>query len=185
MKRIAVVFLVAVLLFGCSEANPMDKAISLRQRILNAGGISFDATVTADYGDILQSFSLRCLVDESGKLTFEVLSPESISGITGTMSAEGGSLTFDSQVLAFDPLAEGQVAPVTAPWLLVHTLRGGYIRACGEESGGTRLTIDDSYEEDTLQIDIWLDEKDAPKEAEILWHGRRILSLVIENFDLL
>jgi hypothetical protein len=50
------------------------------------------------------------------------------------------------------------------------------------EAGCIRVAIDDSYGEDALHLDIWLDENDLPKRGEILWKGRRILSLDIENF---
>lgn len=163
----------------------MDRALALRQRLLDGGGCSFEATVTADYGEYLHSFVLRCQADASGKLTFEVLAPETISGITGTMNAEQGTLTFDQEILAFSPLADGQVAPVTAPWILVHTLRGGYISACGEMEQGLILSINDSYADDALGLEIRLDEHDLPVSAEIIWQGRRILSMQIEDFEIL
>ena len=48
-----------------------------------------------------------------------------------------------------------------------------------------RLTIDDSYEEDALTLDIWLNGQDIPIRAEILYDGRRILTLEIENFQIM
>jgi hypothetical protein len=47
-----------------------------------------------------------------------------------------------------------------------------------------RLTIDDSYREDALTVDIWLDAQDTPVRAEILYDGRRILTLTIKNFQM-
>ena len=47
---------------------------------------------------------------------------------------------------------------------------------------GYKLIIHDSYEEDSLQLDIWLDTEGLPVSAEILWQGRRILSLCVNNF---
>ena len=79
-------------------------------------------------------------------------------------------------------LADGQVSPVSGPWILMKTLRSGYLTSCGMEAGCIRVAIDDSYADDALHLDIWLDEKDLPKRGEILWKGRRILSLDIENF---
>ena len=185
MKRLLAVLLLVVMLGGCASEEPMDRAMALRQKLLSSGGCSFEATVTADYGEKLHTFVLSCQADGTGELVFEVLAPDTIAGITGTMSASGGALTFDEEVLAFAPLADGQVAPVTAPWILVETLRGGYIRSCGWENECLRLTIDDSYAEDALQVDIWLDENDLPKQAEILWQGRRILTVKVENFTIL
>jgi hypothetical protein len=73
---------------------------------------------------------------------------------------------------------------VSAPWIFYTTLRGGYLTAAGMEDNLLRLTIDDSYEEDALTVDIWLDEADNPIRAEILFDGRRILTLNIENFTI-
>ena len=74
------------------------------------------------------------------------------------------------------------VSPVSGPWLLMKTLRSGYLTSCGVEDGCLRIAIDDSYEDDALHLDVWLDESDCPKRGEILWKGRRILTVEIENF---
>ena len=46
------------------------------------------------------------------------------------------------------------------------------------------LTIDDSYEEDALQLDIWLDGQNLPVQSDILYDGRRILTVQVSNFTL-
>ena len=84
--------------------------------------------------------------------------------------------------LSFPLLADGQVTPVSAPYLLIKTLRGGYVRSVGEDGDFLRVTVDDSYEENALQLDIWLDSENHPIRAEILYDGRRILSMNIADF---
>ena len=64
-------------------------------------------------------------------------------------------------------------------------MRSGYLTSAGMEGDLLRLTIDDSYEEDALTLDIWLNEQDIPIRAEILYDGRRILTLEIENFQIM
>ena len=81
-------------------------------------------------------------------------------------------------------MAEEQLSPASAPWIFWSTLRGGYLTAAGMEDELLRLTIDESYEEDALTVDIWLNEKDTPVRAEILYDGRRILTMTIENFQI-
>ena len=159
----------------------MDRAMALRSALL-AKGAEFDAAVTADYGDKTYSFGMHCRMEAQGKVTFSVTAPETIAGITGTVSASGGKLTFDGNALAFTLLADGQVSPVSGPWLLMKTLRSGYLTSCGVEDGCLRIAIDDSYEDVALHLDVWLDESDCPKRGEILWKGRRILTVEIENF---
>lgn len=162
----------------------MERAMALRERMLCAESFSFEATVTADYGDYFHTFVLACHADQEGTMSFQVLAPDSIAGITGEMDQEQGRLTFDNEILAFSPLADGMLAPVTAPWLLIHTLRGGYLSACGETDQGLLLTIDDSYADDALTLQIQLDHRDLPDFAEVIWQGRRILTIQLENFEL-
>lgn len=185
MKRIPALFLVLLLLSGCANArNQIDRALGLRTRLLQGEGCSFTAGITADYGDQLHTFTLSCQADRQGNLAFTVLEPETIAGITGNISSEGGKLTFDDTALEFPLLADGQVAPISAPWLLLKSLRGGYLTGAGDEEDLLRLAVDDSYEEDALHLDIWLDAEDRPVQADILYDGRRILSLTIADFQI-
>lgn len=131
------------------------------------------------------SFSLDCMMDSSGSVHFTVSEPETITGISGTIDGNGGELTFDNEVLAFPVLADGQVIPVSAPYLLIKTLRGGYIGACGTDGDLLRVQINDSYKDNALMLDIWLNSTNKPVCADILYKGRRYLTLQIDNFTLL
>lgn len=183
MKKAVGLALVVCLLMGCSGASEeIERGMSLRAQLLRATQITFDTHITADYGDELHQFSMNCQGDDLGNLTFTVTAPESIAGITGQVTREGGALTFDGVALEFAQMADGQVTPVSAPWLLLKTLRSGYLTAAGKEGELLRLTIDDSYEDDALQMDIWLDGENLPTRGEILYDGRRIVSLEVENF---
>ena len=90
-------------------------------------------------------------------------------------------MTFDKTALCFDLLADDQLSPVSAPWVLMKALRGGNMTSAGMEDGLLRLSVDDSYEEDALSLDVWIDDGDVPKRADICYDGRRILSMKIEN----
>ena len=182
MKRIAYILCLIVLLTGCSTKDGnMERALKLRSDLLS-NGAAFDAVITADYGDKLYSFEAACTFDSQGTLTFTVIKPDSIAGIIGTVSRNGGKLTFADQALAFPMLADGQVTPVSAPWVLINTLRSGYLTSCGKAGDGLRISLDDSYHDDALHLDIWLDSTDMPVRGEILWQGRRILSIEVKNF---
>lgn len=186
MKRILAAFLLmSILLCACSGSDAdMDRALALRSR-MQSGGCRFEAVVTADYGDYTCSFTLDCQSDRQGNLTFTVNGPETIAGITGSIENGSGKLTFDDKVLAFSLLADGMVTPVSAPWILVKALLGGYILAVGPDGDHTRLTVKDTYEDDALTLDVWLTQDDVPVHAEILWEDRRILTIEIKNFSLL
>ena len=185
MKKTAWLLLVILLLTGCSgKGEELDRAMGLRAKLL-AEGCSFRAEVTADYGDQLYTFTMDCRGEALGDLRFTVILPESISGITGIVSETGGVLTFDETALEFPLLADGQISPVSAPWILLRTLRGGYLASVGEEEGLLRLSIDDSYSGDTLRLDIWLDGQNQPVRGEILYGGRRILTVLVTEFHIL
>lgn len=185
MKQIAAVFLSLVLLTGCTgKRDELDRAMKLRANLLGCLGCSFDVTVTADYGDSYYTFVMNCQATGRGDLQFTVLQPESIAGITGEISSGEGKLTFDDVALHFPLLADDQVTPVSGPWILMKTLLGGYLTAANEEDDLLHLTIHDSYEEDALQMEIWLDGEDEPVNAEILYDGRRIVTMTVENFTM-
>lgn len=183
MKILAVVISL-LLLSGCNGKNAeLQRAMELRTRLLGAC-CTFDAEITADYGSSIQTFQVYCEGNAQGNLGFSVTAPESIQGITGRIESGEGKLTFQDTALAFPLLAEEQLSPVSSPWIFWNTLRGGYLTAAGMEDDLLRLTIDESYEENALTVDIWLDETDHPIRAEILYDGRRILTLTIENFQI-
>lgn len=186
MKKWGLWVVLLLLLGGCSKADKdIERGMALRTKLLEADSFSFVADITADYGEKLHHFSMECQADRDGNVTFVVTAPETISGITGRVAEDGGALTFEDTVLYFDLLTDEQISPVSAPWILVRTLRSGYLTSACREDGLLRLTIDDSYEEDALTLDIWLDEQDLPQRGEILYDGRRILTLYLKNVQLL
>ena len=186
MKRVIAALLGVFLLTGCSKSDTvLDSAVSLRNRLLESNGCSFNAEITADYGEKLYAFSMECQADAAGNLTFTVTEPESISGITGKLSEEGGKLTFENQALAFEMLADGQITPVSTPWVFLKTLRSGYLDAQGKDGDYIKLSVDDSYKEDALHLDIWLNQAQEPVRAEILWQGIRVVSIALSAFKFL
>lgn len=185
-KSVAAVILLVLLLAGCGAENAdLARGLALREAILAGKGCSFTAEVTADYGESLHIFSVACEADAAGNLQFTLLAPETVAGITGTVSENGGALTFDGTALAFPLLADNQVTPVSAPWLLVKTLRSGYIAAAGREGELLRLSIDDSYADDALRLEIWADGENRVVHGDILYGGKRILTLEVKDFTIL
>lgn len=186
MKRIACIYLVLILLCGCSSGDSqMDTALKMRKTLLESSGCAFTAVVCADFTGSTYTFSLDCNASAEGDLSFSVSDPDTIAGISGTVSGEGGTLCFDEEVLAFETIAQGRLTPVSAPWVLVKTLRSGYISACGEDGEYIRLRIDDSYAEDALQLDIWIDRQNCPVRADIYWQQQRLIAMDVRNFTYL
>ncbi len=180
--KVAAILCVVFLISGCkSSGDALDRALSLRNRLLDSDGCTFHAQITADYGEKIYTFGMDCKTDKEGNLKFSVTDPSTIAGITGKITTAGGAITFDDKVLAFQTMADGQVTPVTAPWLFIKTLRSGYLNGCTDGENGFEISIDDSYEEDALHLNI-LVENDLPVAGEIFWQGRRVLTLTVEEF---
>lgn len=186
MKKTAALLVIALILTGCAKGDSeLERGMELRTKLLRASGVVFDAEITADYGDKLQQFSMSCQADGQGNVHFAVTDPQTIAGITGEIAEGSGVLTFEDTALHFELLTDEQLSPVSAPWILIKTLRSGYLKSAGMEEELLRLTIDDSYEEDALQLDVWLNEADVPLRAEILYDGKNILSLTVSSFQIL
>ena len=179
--KTAIVLCLIFFLNGCASNRPVENALLLRDKIANSNGCSFYAKIVADYGNEIYSFSMDCLTDKVGNLTFTVVKPTTLNGITGKVDVAGGAITFDDKILAFQTMADGQVTPVSAPWLLIKALRSGYIKGCTDEKDGFQISVDDSYEEDALHLNIWVQD-DVPRSGEIFWQGRRVLTVTVENF---
>jgi len=182
LKRFLWIICLLFFLSGCAGNDDcLDRVMALRSKLLSQG-TEFDAIITADYSDKTYTFGVHCKMSVQGELSFEISAPDTIAGITGTVSSSGGKLTFDDQALAFPTLADGQLTPVSATWVLMNTLRSGYLTSAGLEGDNVRVAIDDSYADNALHLDIWLDGQDLPSRGEILWKGRRILSVEVKNF---
>ncbi len=180
--KLAAILFIAIMLCGCQNSeDSLKEGMELRRQILESSGCSFHSTVTADYGEKVYVFQMDCKTDKEGTLQFAVTSPDTIAGITGKVDNEGGAITFDDKVLAFQTLADGQVTPVTAPWLVMRTLRSGYIRDAVATENGFEVSIDDTYKENALRLVIAVVEG-KPATAEIYWQGRRILTVAVEDF---
>ena len=186
MKRLFIMFMLMLSICGCSTENrELERAIELRNKLQKSQGCSFDAVITADYGEHIYTFSMKCQTDAEGNLSFTVSEPETISGICGVIREDGGKLTFQNTILAFELMAEGQISPVSATWVMMHMLSSGYFHSCGPSEDGIQIAIDDSYEGDAIHLEVWTNWEDYPIRGEIIWQGRRILAVDVRNFKLL
>lgn len=185
MKRVSAILLCLALLSGCSANESIDHALALRNKIVSASSCSFECIITADYSDRIYTFGMNCTFDSSGNMEFSILEPETISGICGSVDGQGGKITFDDQALFFELIADGYLSPVSAPWIFMKLLRSGYLDSCGEYEDGYYITIDDSYEKKPLMMEVWTDQDNCPCRAELLWEGRKVLSLDVVNFSCL
>ena len=179
MKRLLSAVVVVVFLFGCrSNPDSFSDILSIRERLNSGATCKFRASVTLDYGDSLYSFAAECEADTENNMRLTVIEPASIAGVCGEISAQSGKIAYGDQILAFEQLAENQITPICVPWLLTKALRSGYINSSGTES----VQIDDSYKNCEFSVEVYLNEIGIPTAAELLWSGKRIASVIINDF---
>ena len=185
MKLAALVLCVCVLC-GCSaETEPVDRAMDLRNALLSCRECTFSSVISADYGERIDTFQLDCSTNAEGIMTFTVTDPETIRGIGGIFSEEGGSIFYDDKVLAFPMLANDQLIPVSTPWIFLNALKSGYINGCSREGEGICIYLDDCFENAFLRVEVITDSENTPIHTDIYWNQKRILSADIRNFNLL
>ena len=181
MKRILPLFL--VFLLGCSGTDPaMEAALDLRSRCLASPAVRFRAEIRADYITGFEEFSLDCETSPDGAVAFRVVSPEEIADICGTVRQDEGTVEFDGAVLAYPLMAQGRLSPLSGPWVVMKAVRSGGIIAAGQEGELTRVTIDDSYADNALTVDVWLEEGQVIQ-AEVAWEGLRCLVMTFDDFS--
>ena len=184
MKRCLCLVLAMFLLTGCGQADGLSDMTKLRDAMLQMEFCTFDAVICADYGETSYTFTVTCRSERDGTTAFTMKEPQTIAGIGGKIQNQAGQLIYEDVVLGFPLLADGEVSPVSAPWIMIKTLLGGYIRSYGAEAPYTHVVLDDSYAESALQVDVWLGEDALPIYAEIVWQNRRVLSIEVENFQI-
>lgn len=182
MRRVLCVVLLCVLLMACSAEGELAPAVEFRSKLVSSGGASFSAEVLADFGETVQSFCMDCQCDAVGNLTFTVTSPETLSGIMGTVTDSGGKITYDGMAMDFGLLANGNVIPAAAPTIVCACWIDAYISSTGEENGGYRVTYEKDFEEKAITVDTWF-EKNIPICAEVCYNNSRILSITIRDFS--
>lgn len=174
--------LALVFVAGCARSDPdMEAALRLRSQCLAASAVTFEAEISADYITQIEEFDLSCSVDGNGDMTFRVLEPEDIAGISGTVTG-AGEVAFEGTGLAFPLMADGRLSPLSGPWVMLRAIRSGAIVSVGRDGDTLHLTIDDSYADNALTVDIWL-EDGIPEAAEIAWEGRRCLTMTVDDFS--
>ena len=95
-----------------------------------------------DYGDAIYTFAVDCSIDQTGSMTFSVVSPESIRGIEGNIDGDKGTLTFDDEALLFELMTDNLLSPICAPWVAMNALRSGYIQSCGVDGEYIKILLD-------------------------------------------
>ena len=184
MRRgIAVLMMLLLLLFcGCkSTENNLQEAIDFRASLVQAGGCSFRAEITADFEDYVELFTVDCECDADGTTRLTIVSPENLQGITATVTDRGGTITFDGLSVDFGLLADGNVIPAAAPAIAVVCWSSEYIASAGTEEDLYRVTYEKNFEQKRICVDTCLKNR-LPIYSEICYNNQNILKIMISEF---
>ena len=96
----------------------MQSALDFRTALLTAGGCSFTANITANYGETAAKFTLACEYDTETGAHLRVTAPDTIAGIEANVTGEDAVITFEDTQLALGDLAGGTLAPLSAPLIV-------------------------------------------------------------------
>lgn len=185
MKRLFVWILLPLLLTGCNDlSDDLDAGMQLRSRLLQSEQCVFTTEISAEYDDRICLFAMDCEADENGDLAFTVVQPLTIAGISGTLTGEEGQLQFENVALQFPLKVEDLPSPISAPWILLNALRSGFLTSACVEGDEICLSIDDIFQGRTLKTDVWLNSVNVPSRADILYEGRKILTMRVKKFDI-
>ena len=113
-----------MLLSACSAKRPAQPPLTFRTALLQSGGCSFTAAITADYGESAASFTLDCVFSPETGASVTVTEPESIAGIQAQVKDTAASVSYDGMQLGLGSLANGNLAPLAAPYVLGSAGRG-------------------------------------------------------------
>lgn len=186
MRRALAIFTLCVLcLTGCREEKSLlSEAIEFRADLVQAKGCSFIAELTADYGDTVQQFTLSCTTDAQGTTLLTVLEPQSLEGISATVTDEGGTIQYDGLGMEFGLLANGNVIPAAGPCMVVSCWTKEYIASAGQEDTYYRASYQKNFEEKMLTVDTYF-ENGIPICAEVCYNNSRVLKMMISEFAFL
>lgn len=186
MRRGLAVLMMTVLLLLCgckSTETCLDDAIEFRAALVQAGGCSFRAQITADFSDYVETFTLDCDCDADGTARLELIEPDALQGITATVSDRGGKITYDGLSVDFGLLAEGNVIPAAAPAIAVSCWSGEYIASAGEADGIYCVTYEKDFEQRRVRVDTCF-KNGLPISAEVCYNNQNILQITITEFNL-
>jgi hypothetical protein len=183
LKKIALSMLLMLSLCACQKQDgAMQKALDFRNKLLAAGGCAFTAEIAADYGGTVEKFtgSCRYQTDQSAEIT--LTAPDSIAGVTASVTKDGAKVTFGDTSVAFGSLANGNLAPMAAPCILGDCFACEYIDSAGTENGLCHVVYLKGYNDQELRADVWFSEEQTPVQCEISYNGQKALTAVLSDF---
>ena len=165
---------------GAAEARAPYQALA---------GCAMEAVVSCDQGGALWQASLRCDYVPEGETEVEVLSPETIAGVTAVLSGGEAALVYQDQCLDAGAVSSERISPMACLPELMDALREGWLLEENREEWDAvpcvRLTLDRTGGEGgKILSTLWLREDGGtPLRGEIAVDGEIILTADFTSFS--
>ncbi|MBR2717031.1 MAG: hypothetical protein IKD79_04770 [Oscillospiraceae bacterium] len=172
-----------LLLAGCGEREArLNKLFSsLRDAMIAAERLTFTASLTADRGDTVESYSLAAEWDGQ-RTSLEILAPELIAGVRASVKWGEADVLYEGVMLRAGPLDGEGLTPVSAVPAILAALAGGHVELLWWDGSLPAVRI---YTGEDAACTVWLDpETGAPSAAEIASGGRTVISCGISDWIL-
>ena len=167
MKRIVILPLCLLLLCGgCGKKS--SAAENIQEQYSRVATAQMEAEVTFHTPQENRSFTLQCAFTPE-ESTVTVTAPETVKGVTATVSGDELTIAYDGAVLSAGGV--GRFGPVNALPCLLRSIGSGYLLEEGretlEDADCYRLTLDATAGDTPLKCTVWLDtETLLPRYAE-------------------
>ncbi len=183
---VLMIFAMLLSLFGCGADSAAKNAVSDKLQSINGADIT--ANVTATYPDRVAEYKLtyNYAKDGDGKVT--VISPESISGISVTISQGSCELSFDGLRLETGELDKSGLSPLSSLPCLMSAWVGGNVAEAANSShdGESAVLIISRHTEDNISLEYrtWFENGgQTPLYAEIYSDGNRVIQCEFERTE--
>ena len=168
---------------GCGKKS--STAANIQEQYSRVATAQMEAEVTFHTPQEDRSFTLQCTFTPE-ESTVTVTAPETVKGVTATVSGEELTIAYDGAVLSAGSV--GRFGPVNALPCLLQAIGSGYLLEEGretlEDADCYRLTLDATAGDTPLKCTVWLDaETLLPRYAEFAADDAVVVSAKLLAFS--
>lgn len=182
-KKLLPLLCVVLLLTGCGAGSSNGEEIQRQYGLIATA--QMEAKVTFHNRGEERCFTLLCDYTPQTS-TVTVTAPETVAGITATLTGEDLTLQYDGESFSVGDV--GAVNPISALPQLLRALSDGYLLEEGRESleyiPCYRLVLDTDFGGEAAVCTVWIDEETLlPRYAEFAVDGETIIDVNMLAFS--
>lgn len=182
-RRVAAILSLVLLLTGCGATSSNGEEIRRQYGLIATA--QMEAEITFHNRGEERSFTLLCDYTPQ-ESTVTVTAPETVAGITATLTGEDLTLRYDGESFSVGDV--GAVNPISALPQLLRTIACGYLMEEGRESieyiPCYRLVLDTDFGGTAAVCTVWIDEETLlPRYAEFAVDGETVLDVNMLAFS--